>query len=353
MSDNDTDVKQNDTTGYVIYVPNSAADTTVRDYLRLGDPDSTYELDLIDPTDGGTDKTLKTQKGALIYSTESVTLSGPTVTQFAKYVADWSSDNLSVVGTGSDFQSATWKGSSAGATTTFQRVANLTTTLGSTTNLLTGNSMTQWLGNAASTGTGSLLWSNYGFTQNVFGGQIVNIINNTIDVQGIGETKIVPEYSVVAPTSITLSVSPASAISTYAKVIGGFAAFSGIASALVQDGLDAASVIDPEIEGSRDTGLDSMRDAMARVTDEIITASALIAVMQAMAIAAGAAAAISAKLNSSIAPSRIKITEDGVTIRGAMAATMDIGASGINIFADSFNFNGTQVNLDAIMVKNL
>ena len=116
----DGDIKDNNPVSFAVAVPKSAMDPTVRDYLRLGDQDSHYESKLENPS---TCDTLATHAGALIYSTEQVSLVAPAIIQTASAVSDWSDDKLTIVGKDGKFSSATWLAGSQAwpATTTYQR----------------------------------------------------------------------------------------------------------------------------------------------------------------------------------------------------------------------------------------
>ncbi|MEJ0020552.1 MAG: hypothetical protein WDN25_29185 [Acetobacteraceae bacterium] len=340
----DTDIKSDSDTSFAVVVPNSSTDATVRDYLRLGNPDTTYEGTLKDFS-SSTGGNLGTSAGALIYSTEQVQLAAPTINQVASVFSGWSGDNLSVVGDSSAVVSATrtWGSSDWPATATFQRADSFNTTLGTVTNLITGNSVTQWLGNDASTGTGGLLWSNYGTTQNVFGGQIVNMINGAIDVQGFGEVKIVPEYSIVAPTAISFAVTPAAGVATWATVIEKVAVWGGLISALAQDGLNATSSIATDVAGKQHSQNQSdMQDAMAAAAKEIAAATGAVLVLQAMAIAAGAAAALTAKVDAATALGQVTISDVGVRIKG-LASEILVDDAGVTVRGPLQNFAGLSV----------
>lgn len=314
----DGDIKDNNPVSFAVVVPKSATDQTVRDYLRLGDEDSTYEGKLENPS---TTDTLATHAGALIYSTEQVSLVGPTITQTASIVSDWSSDKLSIVGNDGKFSSATWLAGSQTwpATTTFQRADDFNTMLGSTTNVITGNSITQYVGNTASAGLGSTMRSNNGHTQNIFSGQVVNITNKSIAVQGSGQISVVPDYKIVSSNSVTLAVSPAAGIAPWASLLGKIAVWGGAVSAACQGGLNLADSIVTEVVGAATkSDVEDVKDAMKASLAEVATITSGVLILQAMAAAAGIAAGITGRANAAAAPSRIEITQAGVFIRAGI-----------------------------------
>ncbi len=87
---------------------------------------------------------------------------------------------------------------------------------------------------------GSLLWSNFGVTQNVFAGTIVNMTNGNVEVQGWGETKF-SDQTIYAPNQLLLAVSGTAATATLAArftlattILNGAAgAVIGVVAALV------------------------------------------------------------------------------------------------------------------------
>ncbi len=327
-------------------------------YIRIGTA-TTYEGWLPDDAATATGKAIAPPAGTppttfdadsvLIYSSNTVQLFAPTISQTTNELSSWSSDNLSVIADSSNVISATrsWGSGDWPASATYQRVDAMNSTLGTTTNLVTGNAMTQWVGNDASTGLGGLLWSNYGHTQNVFGGWIVNMINSAIDVQGFNEVKILTDYQVDALAAIRLLVTEGSEISgltssTIAKVGWITAAVSALAlaglnltssvsvdrtgAAATQPTTDAAS---GSVTPSSNTSLNSaMRTAMETSFVEVTAASALILLTQAMAIAAGVAANFEGAAAQASAGAGLEITPLGILMQ-AGPTKMLIDATGI------------------------
>ena len=315
MADGDT--KDNNPVSFAVVVPTSATDQTARNYLRLGDEDSVYESNLENPSDSHSNDTLTTKAGALIYSTEQVNLVAPTITQTANIVSDWSSDKLSIVGKDGKFSSATWLAGSQTwpATTTFQRADDFNTTLGSITNVITGNTINQVTGNIANSSVGASLRANMGLTQNVFSGQLVDIVNQTISVRGLGQRSIVPIHQVVASESLTLAVSPLAANPWWLSLLGKFAVWGGAVSAACQGGLNLTDSIATEIVGAATkSDVEDVKDAMKASLAEVAAITSGVLVMQAMVIAAGAATIIAAKADEVAAPFGIQITEGEVKI---------------------------------------
>lgn len=327
----DGDIKQNDASHFSVLVPKSATDATVRDYLRLGDTDPADEATLRDPSRG---QAYSPAKGALVYSTEEIDLVAPTINQISGQQSDFAGDRLSYVGSGDHVVSATrtWGSAAYSATANFQWGNLFNTTMGNTASLVEGNSVTQWLGNDASTGIGSLLWSNYGSTQNVFGGQIVNIVNSGIDVQGFGEAKILNNYSLVAGTSLALGVTPAALTAPWAGVPEKLATI-GTLIAAVTAGLGSGATLGLEIwqAGDARDGA-AVRDAMAGMLATTAAVTGAVVALQIMAVAAGAAALIAGTADSAAAAARIEIDAYSITFRAGNSA---IGISPTNIYKSS------------------
>ena len=331
----DADIIANCSANFIVGVPTSASPPgqTPPDwesYLRLGQSNNNDESAL--------SQGQSFPDGVLIYSTDSVQLVGPTFNQ-------WSGDSLSVVLDDKTVMSANYRmGGGGGASATYQVGAAMNTTIGTITNLITGNSITQWLGNDASTGLGSLLWSNYGTTQNVFGGQNVNIINSNIDVQGWGDTKIVNTTTTTATSNILLCVSPAAVAGGVpaTAVTSKMALVAGIVSTIAEVMMD---IVDDSVVagvGSRDDS-NAMQAAMKASIGLVTTASAAVLVIQAMTIAAGQIAKAAAAGAEASAIAGIRISPAGVLI-----------AAGVTkLFVSEGTISSTSVVANQDVVQNL
>ena len=194
-----------------------AADPKVDNYVVYGENGS-YTM-AATPT--GDDP--RANEGIVLYSYDNFTVYAPTSQTVSNIWSDWSAESLSVTVTNGLVSNASF--SSKGLISTYASAAQMAINASDLVSFNGGNTMTVWAGNDASTGVGGLLWSNYGATQNIFGGQIVNITaapgNGVVmNVQGWGETALASTYAVSAATSITFSVDPlaVAAAGTPAKI---------------------------------------------------------------------------------------------------------------------------------------
>ncbi len=338
MADGDT--QGNNPVSFAAVVPKSAKDQTVRNYLRLGDADSVYESKLENPSTCHSNATLATHPGALLYSTEQVSLVAPAIIQTAGAVTDWSDDKLSIVGKDGKFSSATWLAGSQTwpATTTFQRADDFNTTLGSITNAITGNTISQVLGNIANSSVGSSLRANYGHTQNVFSGQVVDIVNRSITVKGLGPRSIAPTHKVVASSSVSLAVSPTAAVAPWFTVLDKIAVWGSAVSAACQGGLNLANSIVTEAVGAA-TGSDveDVKDAMKASLASVAAITSGVLILQAMVAAAGAVAAVSASAQATAAPTSMTLTPTSIYLR-TLTATLTLGPAGLTVSGPSAKF---------------
>lgn len=344
----DGDIKNNDAASFAVAVPKSASNQTVRDYFRAGDRDSVYEDNLKNPSPGHSNKTLATHKGALLYSTEQMSLVAPTITHTAHTVTDWCSDKLTIVGDDGKFSSATWLAGSQvwPATTTYQRADNFNTTLGSITNVITGSTINQVTGNIANSSTGSSLRANYGHTQNVFSGQVVNIVNTGITVQGLGERSIVPDHKVVASRSLALAVSPAAGAAPWFSLLGKLAVWGGGMSAICQGGLNLAdSVVTEIVGGATKSDVDDVKVAMETSLAEVAAITSGVLILQAMVAAAGAAATRAAQAEIITAPLSIQMVGGAIKFT-AGTTVMTLGPEGMLVNSPIFNYSGLRAQFD-------
>jgi hypothetical protein len=309
--------------------------TNTMDFLRLGDPDNAEESALPDkPSSSGTSGTSPFSAGILLYTTGVYELVAPTFTS-------WSGDSLSVIRNGGEVVSASYTLPSQPFTTTFQMAAQLNATIGNVSNFVTGNELNYWLGNSASTGLGGLLWSNVGLTQNVFGGQIVNVINSAIDVQGIGEAKLQTGFELVASGDIDLLISPAANASASA-LMGKYQKWAAIVGAAVPLAGTAINDVQTSVAGALTSNSEKMRDVMIASFSELSAMTAAVVVLQAAVALAGlkAKAAAAAAIGASAAS--IEMSSAGITLTvgasrmvltdsGAYFDTFEIGWQGLQL----------------------
>lgn len=215
--------------GFVVTVPYVQNDTpvsgTYAQVLRMGGWASTNEALIVDSsgnfimttTNGTTTNTSYTgddplqDKGILIYSADQYTVYAPQIRAVGSTsTSSWANEQMTITTDGTDVVGYSYVGP-LGFTASFQKLDAISITNGSTSNFIAGNAMTVWSGNDASTGLGGLLWSNFGLTQNIFDGQVVNINGPDMSVQGRFATSIAPTVSTAATRSIELAVNPISA----------------------------------------------------------------------------------------------------------------------------------------------
>src|SRR5262249_18371360 len=92
--------------------------------------------------------------GLFLYSNNAINLAAPTISQTAAEYSTFSGDSLSVVHDGKVAISSTYTTPYYPFTSTYQILTAMNVTVGAVSNMITGNSLTYWLGNDASTGVG-------------------------------------------------------------------------------------------------------------------------------------------------------------------------------------------------------
>ena len=306
-------------------------------YIRLGTA-TTYET-WLPPSTSSPDGTVQPDnggsfpsKGVVIYSNDTLQTFAPSINQTTSEFSQWQDDSLSVVMNGSDVMAANRTLGSSGWSASFQRAAQLNTVLGSITTAITGQNITQWLGNDASTGLGSLLWSNYGSTQNVFGGQVVNLINSSVDVQGWGETKVGSDITTVATGSIILAANPvAAAVGVSATAVSNRISMAvGIIATAVEVAMDIISDV-TVTEMGKVNGQNSadMRTATDVAFGAIGAASVAVLVIQAMAIITGVVASVTGSVAGKTPLAGIILSEYGTQIQCGTSVIYMSSAGGI------------------------
>ncbi len=305
-TDTSGDIAADTTTSFIVAVPYQGANGPVAgsyaQVLRMGSWDTTIEAGIVDSS-GNKMQTATTKDGittitnpnyagsdplqnagVLVYSADQYTVYSPSIVMVgSQSSSSWSDENLTVTTSGNSVQAYTYSGP-AGMNATYSRANSLGMTLGYSATFVVGSLMTVWAGNDASTGVGGLLWSNFGLTQNIFDGQVVNINGATISVQGIGETSLTTNASIVATTSITLTVNPltagATSALTVATTLGQAARFAGDAVvALGGAAVDAAiGISTDELDATKtkiSTSVDDSYDSALAISAAIIAIQAI------------------------------------------------------------------------------
>ncbi|WP_048859546.1 hypothetical protein [Acidisphaera rubrifaciens] len=268
-----------------------AADPKVDNYVVYGENGS-YTM-AATPT--GDDP--RANEGIVLYSYDNFTVYSPNTQYIANIKADWSAEALSATVTNGLVSNASY--SSKGLISTYASAAQMAINASDLVSFNGGNTMTVWAGNDASTGVGGLLWSNYGATQNIFGGQIVNITaapgNGVVmNVQGWGEAALASAYAVSAATSIKFSVDPlavaaagtpaqkwADALMTASLVVAGVASMlAGIEDVGIGTALDLIGA--PTMEN-----YDKIKTTMITAASVSAALSSVIVACQIAAMAAG------------------------------------------------------------------
>ncbi len=333
--------------GALTYTQGTIQAVAPQAYLRLGntagydtwlqtDPDAA--LATVAPPAAPPNSPAFNSHGALLHSTDAIDLFAPLINQTAKTLTtntdvrtDFTSDTLATLFNGSQIASITRVApDSTGilSTSSVQVADNYATLIGSALSTIAGSSATAWTGNDASTGVGSLLWSNCGTTQNVFGGQVVNILNGGIDVQGFGEAKLT-DFSVVAPTSIKLAVSPLVAMQVTANsVITVITALNGVIAAAASV-LAIAAAATPT-SGANDRDSAALRSRMNDYQQEMRTVLALVFAVQILAIVAGRVATVAATAAGALPMARI-VMDPLEIVLSAGGTTVTIGPMGFKV----------------------
>lgn len=331
-----------------IYVPNTRDTSNPQyHYLRIGAADPVTENVLpADPNDPSGDTNAQEgstiSDGISLYTTGSYTLLAPSVNS-------WSSDSLDAVTDGNDtLYTATYTTGAANgmrpATVTFQNVDQMANTAAASVNFLNGDSLTYWNGNDQSLGLGGLLWANYGFTTNLFGGTIMNLTNNSAAIDGVGSYKVSDSNTISATDNILLSVSP---VATYAGSVVVINAFVGVMAALTT----VTTAMNLTMTGQlKSSGLDaaSLKQAMQNLYVEEIVATGLVTLVQALSVALAAVLKIQAAA-ASAALASIEMSEDGIWLRSG-TSSITVSPEGIYLFADgaSMTMLSGAVNIDAL-----
>ena len=298
-------------------------------YFRLGEADSTAETSELLPKPAGETGSYSTNfdPGILLYTNGHYQ-------QIMSQHTQWSSDSLSINTNGTDVVAANYVSPGGGATINFQKQSIYNSTLGDSSNFLTGNQLNYWLGNSASTGLGSLLWSNLGVTQNVFGGQVTNIYNTGIDVQGFGETKIQESYDLTTTGGLTLSVQALPAyLGCIEKISAAISLITIAMSAVALTGSDLLQEFKAK-SGPDDTANDTntyaqnIRSALTESLTDLEVITGAIGTVQLIVTLTGLTMSRLAKAASATALSGIQILPTGVGIIIGGEVVQKWGAAG-------------------------
>jgi len=320
-------------------------------YLRVGEPGG-YEPWLTTNADApaaptkpaaGASATPFGGNGIVLHSTDQISAFAPSITNTAATITNntdsmttYSGETFSVVYTGDHsigVLSAQTKGAAGVLTNAnYSVVNNLASVVGNSTTTVGGSMATVWAGADASTGIGSLLWSNFGVTGNLFGGSIVNIINGAVDLQGWGETKL-SDFDVLAPETVSLAIAPiggaATLASTVLKLAQRLALAGGIVNgalvAFMEAGIGAAADVIGKDEAKLKDDLDAFQDTMMVIT-------ALTAALQVACVAAGIALNVQKKLANALPAASIRLT-NGSIVLSAGGTSVTIDGTGFNVNA--------------------
>ncbi|MBS0558688.1 MAG: hypothetical protein JSR21_01405 [Proteobacteria bacterium] len=332
MSDNGSKI-DNTGTYYSVDVP--APD--MQSYLRLGQPDSDVEKSLSAAPKAGTIKTENGfDSGVLLYTQGHYQTVAPAVTT-------WSGDTLSAVRSGNYLVSASYVTPDLPYAVNYSSQLVYSTTFGNVSNFVTGNQLAYWLGNSASTGVGGLLWSNVGLTQNVFAGQIVNVISDSIDVQGWREAKGQVVADTIASTSVGLAVSPATGV-TVEAIAGSVKLKLGRANAIVAAILAAGSQAAIGITGDITADPDALRIALQVSGGALGVASTAVLLLQAVVASSGLA--VKAALDSGLATDGLLIGNGQVELWSA-ASKLILTPNGIYFVGNEVASESMQIQLTA------
>lgn len=316
----DQSTVDNTGTYYSVNVPAPS----MQSYMRLGQPDTGAENALsTSPTPGDGTASGNFGPGVLLYTQGQYQ-------QVAPVVTSWSGDSLSAVKDGNSLVNATYGSASAQFTYNFAVEALFNNTVGNVSNFITGNQLAYWIGNSASTGLGGLLWSNVGLTQNVFAGQIVNLINKNIDIQGVGEAKVQTSFDVLTGASIDLLVSPGATVSA-AAIAGGIRTALVSVSAIGAAALAIASEMQTGISGDLSSDPDTLRKNFSDSAKELVGATAAVFLLQAVVASAGRAVQAIAEAAKLTATAKVKVDEVGITLQYGVDSALMVTADGVYI----------------------
>jgi hypothetical protein len=314
MSDTDTqsDIAANSETSFIVAVPYQGSNGPVAgsyaQLLRMGAWDTTIETGLVTSdgkafytSAGGNsiyqgDDPLQ-DKGILVYSADEYTVYSPQIRTVGETSSSsWSNQNMTVTTDGDKVVAYSYSGP-LGITASYQNQDAISMTFGYNCSFVLGSAMTVWTINDASTGLGGLLWSNFGLTQNIFDGQVVNINGSDITVQGIGATSLTESSSIVATSNITLTVNPLTTAATVALkvagILGQVARFAG--DGVVGLGAAAVNVATTVSTEELSEGESSISTAVKDSYDAALAVSAAIVAIQAIASLAGITMSAAAK----------------------------------------------------------
>lgn len=322
-------------------------------YLRVGQPGG-YEKWLTTtphnpaaptaPAAGASDTPFG-GNGIVLHSTDQIYTFAPSITQKAEAlnidtanVSTWTAGANTAIYYDNDRKSiAVLSGQSKdptgiAANLNYQVVDNLSALVGNSVSTVGGSAATIWAGADASTGIGSLLWSNFGFTQNLFGGYVANITNGSMELQGLNEAKL-SDLEVLAPNSIELSVAPiggAAAISSgLAKICNAVAIVGGLVNAVLAVGMEATTGAEA---GAAKGNADKLQKALDDMKAEMLALTGLTVALQIASTAAAFLLLPSKSAAQAAAASSISISNNAIRL-SAGGTTVSISTAGFRVDA--------------------
>ena len=361
-----------------IYTPYTVAAATHYSYFRLGNPDPTTEGSL--PNDSSAPATLGDgsvtyDPGAVLYTNDAITVAAPSmkvtspsivinttvppaapVDPFVNAgITHFTPKTLTAVvsSPGSEILSASMQTNGSGglfgsraASVTFQNTDQLQVTNGDSSNFLNGNALTFWNGNDQSIGIGGLLWANAGITSNLFGGMIVNVTNESVGLQGLGENDVKIDHTLTGTSAITMQVAPLSATLSLARAKQITYAMNIImaastAAASIWSGTVLKKIHDDtQLVDSADS-IANLQSAMTTTNRDLDSLTELIFAVQALSVLLGLTLCLT-KGKSADAVAALKLTATGIGTLSGGESDITLGPTGVDVYSPGF------LNLNAI-----
>ena len=294
--------------------------------------------------------------GIVLHSEEQITSFAPAINNKASAITNsvddittWSENAVSAVYANSEhtkiavLSGTTMPISNFVCNANFQIADNLSSIVGNSISTIGGNAATIWTGADASTGLGSLLWSNFGYTQNVFAGQIVNMINGSVDMQGLKDSKY-SDFDVLAPKKIDLCVAPVADAAKWSNRLATLSKAITLASMATVGGLtiameavtanDADSAWNSQLpaEQALSAANAKLQSVLATYRTDMLALGALTVAVQVASIVAGLAILGVGKKASTLRASWITITSDSIEL-SAGGTKVTIGPDGFQVDA--------------------
>ena len=304
------------------------------------------------------------EQGIVLYSYDNLTLFGPNSTYLSSKRKDISEETLTATVKNGLVSNASY--SSHGLISTYASAAQMAINASEMVTFNGGNALTVAAGNPAATGIGGLLKSNYGATQNIYGGQIVNMTSSdwtgwsgitgfVMSVQGWGQATLLNEYALAAATSIRFVVDPL-VVGAEGSRTGKLADWLKRASILVNfiastvAGIEAMAIgvtLDT-LEAATTDNHDKIKDTMIAAAAASASVSGVIVACQIAAIAAGAAARLAAGSSRGGTVPSFEMTNALITL--AANATNSIEVSGAGTIISALPSTTTEITQDQIWI---